>query len=415
MHADPFVPADSSQRWCSPPVSCKQVVGVASAEAAVPCTAAGLVNAFASTSSGGTITLASGCSYTLTVQDNAIDGATALPVITGDVTVIGNGATIARATDAGTAPFRLLDVAGGGSLHISDVTLKNGLPPTATTPTSGWGGGAINSHGSLDVSHVSFDHNVSPSHSGTSGGAIDSSGQLNVVDSTFTNNTAQEGGAIFAQATTTISDTTFDNNTATDYGGGAIVSAAGTTTVSGSTFANNVAVDTTGYTLGGGAIDNDDVIAVTNSTFFNNQGGSNGGGAIQNFGTASVTSSTMSGNTSKVSGSDVHAYAGSGGPAVVTTVASSILASGPNSCGGNTPVTDAGYNIDVGTSCGFGAANHSQSSTDPKLAALAANGGATQTMALTPGSPAIDAVPTHCGQLLGHRPARHRPPAGPRL
>ncbi len=376
------------------------VVGAVPAEAAPPCSTTSLVRAFAAHSGGGTIVLPPWCGYTLHAPDNAVDGGTALPVITGDVTVIGNGATIARAAGSGTPAFRLLDVAAGGALKISDVALNNGLAPIATPPASGWGGGAISNHGSLVVSHVSFDHNVSPSHSGTSGGAIDSAGPLQVADSTFTNNVAQEGGAIFAQDTTTISDTTFDGNTATDYGGGAVVNGSGTTTVSGSTFANNVAVDTTGYTLGGGAIDNDAGLSVTDSTFFNNQGGSNGGGAIQNFGTASVTSSTMAGNTSQVSGSDIHAYAGTPGT-VVTTVASSILASGPESCGGNAPITDGGYNIDVGTSCGFTTANHSQSGTDPQLTPPAANGGPTETMKPNPGSPAIDAVPASVSSCSG--------------
>lgn len=382
------------------------------AAAHVPCSTAGLITATVSVAnSGGTLTLAAGCHYTVSVRDNTTDGGTGLPVITGAVTVNGNGATIERSAAAGTGPFRLLDVAHGGSLTVNNVTLRNGLAPVATTPQVGWGGGAINSHGTLHVSGVTFTGNSAPSHSGTSGGAIDSAGPLTVEGSTFTANRAQEGGAIFAQDTTAISGTTFDGNVATDYGGGAIVSAAGTTTISASTFVGNVAVDTgtppNGYTLGGGAIDNDAIVDIRNSTFFHNSGGTNGGGAIQNFGTASITSSTLAGNTSSVSGSDIHTYADPAAPVpVVTTVTHSILNSRGTNCGGNTSVVDGGYNIDAGHSCGLSAAKHSASDTDAKLGALADNGGPTRTMALQSGSAAVDAIPASAGACTGTQDQR---------
>jgi chitodextrinase len=63
-------------------------------------------------------------------------------------------------------------------------------------------------------------------------------------------------------------------------------------------------------------------------------------------------------------------------------------------CGGLAPITDLGYNIDTGSSCGFTATNHSLPNTQPELDALAWNGGSTQTMALPAGSPAIDAIPS---------------------
>ena len=57
------------------------------------------------------------------------------------------------------------------------------------------------------------------------------------------------------------------------------------------------------------------------------------------------------------------------------------------------PISDGGYNIDSGSSCGFSMSNHSLPNTAPDLDALASNGGPTQTMALAPGSPALDAIP----------------------
>ena len=57
-------------------------------------------------------------------------------------------------------------------------------------------------------------------------------------------------------------------------------------------------------------------------------------------------------------------------------------------CAGTIP--NGGYNLDSGTTCGFGTANNSLSDADPKLGALANNGGPTLTHALLAGSPAIN-------------------------
>ena len=53
-------------------------------------------------------------------------------------------------------------------------------------------------------------------------------------------------------------------------------------------------------------------------------------------------------------------------------------------------ITTTGSNIDSGTSCGFGGGPN-MFNTDPLLGPLADNGGYTETMALLPGSPALEA------------------------
>lgn len=359
-------------------------------QAAVACSTSSLVSAISSVSTaGGTVTLASGCTYTLTAANNATDGGTGLPVIAGKVTVQGSGATITRSTAAGTAAFRIFDVAAGGNLALSNLTLENGLANDGIN-----GGGAIDSHGTLTVTGATFSANQSPAATGTSGGGIDSSGTLTVTGTTFTGNTAQEGGGILTQNIATITNSTFTGNTATLFGGGGIVSAAGTTTVSNDNFSGNSGP-------GGGAIDNDAGLTVINSTFTANTGGANGGGAIQNFGTATITNSTLSGNTDAF-GADLHNFTGDS-----LTVSMSIVANGVSGteCSG-AAITDGGYNIDSGTSCGFTTATHSISSANPGLGALASNGGPTTTMALLAGSPAIDAIPaatTGCIQSKDQR------------
>jgi len=349
------------------------------ASAAVPCSVASLISAISTantTPADSSISLASGCVYSLTAADNTTDGGTGLPVITGQVSIQGNGATITRAA---TAAFRLFDVASGGSLSLSGLTLSNGLANDGVS-----GGGAVFSHGPLTVSQTTFRGNSAPAATGTSGGAIDASGPLTVSLSTFTGNSGQEGGGILSQNTASVTNSTFTGNTATIFGGGAIVVVVGTMTVTGSTFSGNTGP-------GGGAIDNDATVHVSNSTFTGNTAGANGGGAIGNFGTVTITQSTLSGNSSAF-GANLHNLT-TGAPMTVTQSIVANGGGGGTNCSGSPAVVDGGYNIDTGTSCGFSAASHSKNSTDPQLGALASNGGPTQTMALPAGSPAVNAIP----------------------
>ncbi len=236
-------------------------------------------------------------------------------------------------------------------------------------------------------------------------GPSTAAGRSRWTTSTFSGNSAQEGGGVFNQNSATITNSTFTSNNATIYGGGASVNAAGTETLAGDTFVGNTGP-------GGGALDNDATLNITNSTFYNNTGGTNGGGAVVNFGTTTVKQSTFSGNTSPY-GANVFNFTG-----FTLSMCMDIVAGGltGTNCGGLAPITDLGYNIDTGSSCGFSAPNHSLSNTQPQLDALASNGGSTQTMALPAGSPAVDAIPTSTPGCAGtHRPARHRPPPGQRL
>jgi chitodextrinase len=348
--------------------------------ATTSCNVSSLITAISAANampSGGSVSLTGSCVYTLTTSNNATDGATGLPVINGKVTIQGNGAVIARTSATNAPAFRLFDVAARGSLTLNSLTMRNGLANNGTQ-----GGGAINNHGTVSVTAGTFTGNSSPATTGTSGGAIDSSGVLTVTTSTFSGNSAQEGGGIFNQDSSTVSDSTFTNNQAQIYGGGASVNAAGSETFVGDTFVGNTGP-------GGGAIDNDAALNVSASTFFNNTGGSNGGGAIENFGTTTLTQSTFSGNTSPF-GANIFNFTGFTLAMKMDIVAGGLVG---NNCGGQAPITDLGYNMDTGASCGFSVTNHSLSNIQPRLEPLASNGGLTQTMGLPPGSPAIDAIP----------------------
>ena len=135
------------------------------------------------------------------------------------------------------------------------------------------------------------------------------------------------------------------------------------TTVTNSTFSGNSAVGTEAQVQDGGAIDSGGLLTVTNSTF--------------------------SGNTATGPGADIDTFLGDG-----ATLRGTILSSSNDSnCNSfdATTITDGGYNISSDASCGF--SGTSLPSTNPMLGSLANNGGPTQTMALVPVSPAVDAIP----------------------
>jgi CSLREA domain-containing protein len=183
------------------------------------------------------------------------------------------------------------------------------------------------------------------------------------------------GGGVWSMGSLTITNCAFSNNHA--FQGGGISAVGGTLTVSSSTFSGNSA------TNNGGGIYNNGTLTLTNSTFSGNS--TSYGGGIYNGGTATISSSTFSGNSATA---NMAAVIDNGG---TLTVTNSIIANSPvgRNCRG--AFTNGGHNIDDGTTCGWGSTNSSKSSINPLLGALANNGGSTRTMALLPGSPAVNA------------------------
>jgi CSLREA domain-containing protein len=162
---------------------------------------------------------------------------------------------------------------------------------------------------------------------------------------------------------------------------------AGTLTVRNSTLSGNRA-SATDSSSGGGIYNTDSgTLTVNNSTLSGNSSRCAGGG-IYNAGTLTVSNSTLSDNFAVICG-------GGGGISnnslnSTATLKNTIVAN--SSIGGNCAgtITNGGYNLDSGTSCGFTTENNSLSSTDPMLGVLTGNGGPTATHALLEGSPAID-------------------------
>jgi hypothetical protein len=95
------------------------------------------------------------------------------------------------------------------------------------------------------------------------------------------------------------------------------------------------------------------------------------------------------------------------------SVANSMIAGNTaGDCGTRGAVTSAGFNIESAHDCGFGQPGD-QVDTNPSLGPLAVSApGVTATMALLPGSPAIDAANPHCDQTADQRGVTR--PQGPR-
>jgi predicted outer membrane repeat protein len=259
-------------------------------------------------------------------------------------------------------------------------------------------GGGIENGGTLTVTNSIFSGNTTNG----SGGGIDSGGPLTIINSTFSYNSALanasggSGGGISSGGTLTVTNSTFLGNSAggqTSCGGFGGGIDGGRGTITNSTFTDNW-TDSAGGGINGGTL------TVTNSTFVNNSancddsGYGNGGGI--NGGPLTITNSTFADN-SAVDGGGIYG---------VASVKSTILAAAGNSsgnCAGT--ITDAGNNISDDSTCNFSATG-SQNNTNPGLstAGLANNGGPTQTIALVPGSPAIDAIPlAACTDQTGKR------------
>jgi hypothetical protein len=267
----------------------------------------------------------------------------------------------------------------GSSLTIATSTMASnqgtGGPGGAYGgPGQGLGGGLYNV-GRLTVTDSSLSGNSANSATSeyfAGGGGIYNSGTLTVSNSTLSGNSATGGGGIDNYSgTLTVSDSTLSGNTATyDYGGGIYNYNYGTLTVSNSTLSGNFAAD------GGGIFTNTALpVTLTNVTVTANRANS-GGGLLVVFASSSpvLHNTLIAGNFRGATGTtrdDVFGALNPGGDY-------NLIGDGT----GMTGLSSGVHGNLVGTAA---------APIDPLLGPLQDNGGPTQTHALLPGSPAIDA------------------------
>jgi hypothetical protein len=358
--------------------------------------------------------------------DSEFRGGGALAVIGGTLTVTGSAFTHNSVPHFEIGEYN--PGAEGGAITLQGSAIA---PLTATVDTSTFSDNSV--VGGIQGGSGGAIYAESVSTSPTTRGAM----QLTIIGSTFTGNAGSGigvGGAVGANnATIAVSASTFSENqpdsTKQSVIGGGIGVYNTDLSVTVSTFTHNLLgaitvgsfngspsrTDITQTVFsgndkslvdGGGALDLNTDATVSDSTFTGNSTSTNiigyepgGGGAIENYGALTLVNDTITGNSVSVSGGfrgsniyDYHDDTHSG----TITYRNTIVANGSGDANcyyeASGVATDGGYNLDSGTSCGFSSGNHSLTNTDPKLAALADNGGPTQTMALLTGSSAIDAA-----------------------
>ncbi len=226
----------------------------------VGCSVASLKQAIIDTNNSAgpdTLSLAENCTYTLTTVDNTeFDGDNGLPIITDELVIEGNGATIQRAAGDEIPKFRILR-ATQSHLTIRDITITRGSVATGDSAR----GGGVRTSGALTIE--------------------DSLINLNSVSGPI----SAQGGGTFASTTTTVRNSTILGNsavTATGLAGGGGSFSFQHLVVEGSVYSTNSTSSTatgTGTAVGGGAATegsitvSDTVFTSNNATAHNASGG----------------------------------------------------------------------------------------------------------------------------------------------
>jgi hypothetical protein len=373
-----------------------------------PALAAAIVTANG-TAGGNTINLQPGVIYQLSVAADAVSGGNGLKTIAaagGPMVINGNGATITRGT--GAPNFRIINIAAGANLTLNNVSITNGASNSAQ-------GAGVMVNGTLTANGCTFSGNQPVGGSNVArGGAIwvSTAGTATINSSTLSGNTSAWGGAILTYGKLYINDSTLTANKTTTYSGGAITghSTNAKIVINRSTISYNQAAS-----YGGGIIIRTPAkgatnsLTITNSTITGNSTPGVGGGirvGINNavsYGssTLTLTNCTISGNASTGAGGGLYIaqaanatatinnsiIAGNAGPVAAPDVGTSAGAN-PITITGSLVGNNNGSNIAPGPNNLIGTPGSPiNAMLDPQLRN---NGGITQTLALLPGSPAID-------------------------
>lgn len=315
----------------------------------------------------------------------------------------GGTATLRRSTISGNGIAETFYGAGGifnsGTMRlINSLVTRNGDP---------FSGGGIHNDGKLLVLNSTISDNA-VTYEGTAGGILNR-GDLTLVGSTVSGNRAYFGGGInnSTGAVAKIIRSTISGNRATmvyHYGSGGGIGNRGTLRVINSTVSGNRA-DYGGGISSGGTLNQvpiDSSVVIVSSTVADNLAEVEGGGLLLYSGTGRLRRSLVSGNRTL--------------PLPNFPSPGAEINSQPLYHYTSGIVTGDDYNV-VGQSGDAGSVGFSPTGTDriPDVAAnavllpLADNGGGTQTHALAPDSPALDASPDDAGCLAADQRGNPRP------
>jgi hypothetical protein len=239
----------------------------AAARVNVPCNTAALVTAINTANGAGspqTLNLAASCTYNLTTAAaSGTRGDDGLPIITGNITLVGNGTTIRRVS---ASLFRLLEVTG--TLGVRGLLLRDG--DVGLNP----GGGILSAHGIVAITSSTIYGNVADNGAGVA----NDRGRVTFTNSVVRNNTTLPrlgggGGGVYNDGTMTLTSSRVTFNHANTDGGGVYNELTGKLTVTASQLQANTASDQGGGLFNG----TNGAAAFTNSTVQFNTADDGGG------------------------------------------------------------------------------------------------------------------------------------------
>ena len=209
---------------------------------------------------------------------------------------------------------------------------------------------------------------------GVGGGVSSFNADLVLTSSTVSGNQGFRGGGIFTGfGAVTLTSSTVSGNLSSGSGGG-IQTLSGDVTLTSSTVSGNQ----TGGAGDGGGIDSGGEVVITSSTVVGNSAGERGGGIFVSNAPVEIRNSIVAGNTDSSGAPDLRPA-----PGQALTVEFSLIGDNTGSGLSEAQTPDANGNL-IGSAAGSGP-------VDPLLGPLQDNGGPTQTHALLPSSPALDA------------------------
>ncbi len=270
---------------------------------------------------------------------------------------------------------------GGGICNLSGATLK--LSNISVVGNSAHDAGGVFNSGTMVIDGSLIELNSALE--GDGGGIGTFNGTLTINNTTLSRNEGANGGAIDNKGLMSINNSRISNNVARSNGGG-FQHSLGDASIS-----NSVINGNTSLNGGGGIFMTGNLLALTNSTISGNTATTNGGGGIAvSSGTINFTNATIAYNISH-NGGGVFVGSSAGVNARNTIIAkNTVTDSLPDFAG---TLNSQGYNL-LGDTTGLtvtGNVTGNLLNIDPLLLPLTDNGGLSQTHALPPNSPSIDA------------------------
>jgi uncharacterized repeat protein (TIGR01451 family) len=262
-------------------------------------------------------------------------------------------------------------VGDGGGVHNATGSGIQIMMSEVLTNTTVDNGGGVFSAGNFAAI---LDSTLGANQASAGGGAYNAAGNMDIIQSILRANQASAGGGAYNAANMNIDQSTVQSNTANSLGGGLYNAA--TANVSLSALVNNTATSDGGgaHNAAGGTLSSQ------NNTFSGNSAPTGGGLNVALGSSAYLTFTTVASNTA---GGGINVSSGGTAEVYATLLAYNA---GSNCLGG---VTNNGFSMSSDASCSFAFNN-----INPLLQPLALNGGQTLNHALSPGSQALDKVPS---------------------